>query len=76
MILIAITALSCVSSFLIYRLGFADLPYIVEQMLSLFAVVVVEGACQLRSRPACREDRGRRQGETETGLCRESAGGS
>jgi len=32
-ILIAITALSCVSSFLIYRLGFADLPYIFQQML-------------------------------------------
>jgi MFS family permease len=43
-ILIAITALSCVSSFLIYRLGFADLPYIFQQTLALFAVVVVEGA--------------------------------
>jgi len=43
-ILIAITALSCVSSFLIYRLGFADMPYALQQILALFAVLVVEGA--------------------------------
>lgn len=43
-ILIAITALSCVSSFLIYRSGFGDMPYIFQQALALFAVVVVEGA--------------------------------
>jgi len=43
-ILICITALSCVSSFMIYREGFADLPYIFQQALALFAVVVVEGA--------------------------------
>src|SRR4030095_13024883 len=43
-ILICITMLSCVSSFLIYREGFSDLPYIFQQMLALFAVVVVEGA--------------------------------
>jgi hypothetical protein len=43
-ILICLTALSCVSSFMIYRGGFADLPFILQQALSLFAVVVVEGA--------------------------------
>jgi hypothetical protein len=43
-ILVCITVLSCVSSFMIYRGGFADFPYIVQQALSLFAVVVVEGA--------------------------------
>jgi hypothetical protein len=44
LILICITILSCVSSFMIYRDGFGDLPYILQQALSLFAVVVVEGA--------------------------------
>src|SRR5262247_526216 len=44
LILICITALSCVSSFMIYRGGFADLPYIFQQALALFAVIVVEGA--------------------------------
>ena len=43
-ILICITALSCVSSFMIYRSGFGDMPFIFQQVLSLFAVVVVEGA--------------------------------
>src|SRR6266542_801372 len=43
-ILICITALSRVSSFLIYRGGFADLPFIFQQALALFAVIVVEGA--------------------------------
>jgi hypothetical protein len=43
-ILICLTALSCVSSFMIYRGGFADLPFIFQQALALFAVVVVEGA--------------------------------
>lgn len=43
-ILICITALSCVSSFMIYRGGFADFPYLVQQALALFAVIVVEGA--------------------------------
>lgn len=43
-ILIAITALSCVSSFMIYRSGFGDMPFIFQQALALFAVVVVEGA--------------------------------
>jgi hypothetical protein len=43
-ILICLTALSCVSSFMIYRGGFADLPFIFQQALSLFAVIVVEGA--------------------------------
>ena len=41
--MLAITILSCVSSFLIYRDGFADLPYVVQQTLALFAVLVVEG---------------------------------
>jgi hypothetical protein len=43
-ILICITALSCVSSFMIYRSGFGDLPFIFQQALALFAVVIVEGA--------------------------------
>jgi len=42
-IMLAITILSCVSSFLIYRDGFADLPYVFQQTLALFAVLVVEG---------------------------------
>jgi hypothetical protein len=43
-ILICITALSCVSSFMIYRSGFGDMPFIFQQALALFAVIVVEGA--------------------------------
>ena len=43
-ILICITALSCVSSFTIYREGFSDFPYLLQQTLALFAVVVVEGS--------------------------------
>jgi|SRR5262245_13224968 len=43
-ILICITALSCVSSFVIYTGGFADLAWIFQVALSLFAVIVVEGA--------------------------------
>lgn len=43
-ILICLTALSCVSSFMIYRGGFGDMPFIFQQALALFAVVVVEGA--------------------------------
>jgi len=43
-ILICITVLSCVSSFTIYRDGFADMPFIFQNALALFAVVVVEGA--------------------------------
>jgi hypothetical protein len=43
-ILIAITALSCVSSYTIYSSGFADMPPSFQVTLSLFAVVVVEGA--------------------------------
>jgi hypothetical protein len=43
-ILICITALSCVSSFMIYRGGFADMPYVFQQALAFFAVIVVEGA--------------------------------
>jgi len=40
-ILICITTLSCVSSFLIYRAGFGDPPFIFQQAL---AVVVVDDA--------------------------------
>lgn len=43
-ILICITLLSCVSSFMIYREGFIDMPRAFQITLSLFAVVVVEGA--------------------------------
>lgn len=43
-ILICITALSCVSSFMIYRGGFADFPPIFQHSLAFFAVIVVEGA--------------------------------
>jgi len=43
-ILICITLLSCVSSYMIYREGFADTPFFVQNVLSLFAVLVVEGA--------------------------------
>lgn len=39
-----ITLLSAVSSFMIYREGFGDLPFVLQQALSLFAVIVVEGA--------------------------------
>jgi hypothetical protein len=44
LILVCITLLSCVSSFMIYREGFSDTPFIVQNILSLFAVLVVEGA--------------------------------
>src|SRR5690349_19368684 len=44
LILVCITLLSCVSSFMIYREGFADLPWTLQSLLSLFAVLVVEGA--------------------------------
>jgi len=44
MILVCITLLSCVSSFMIYREGFSDTPSFVQNILSLFAVLVVEGA--------------------------------
>ena len=43
-ILICITALSCVSSFMIYRGGFADFPSLIQTALASFAVIVVEGA--------------------------------
>lgn len=43
-ILICITLLSCVSSFMIYREGFSDLPSKAQSLLSMFAVIVVEGA--------------------------------
>lgn len=43
-ILICITLLSCVSSFMIYREGFSDMPGLVQNVLALFAVGVVEGA--------------------------------
>ena len=44
LILVCITLLSCVSSFSIYKEGFNDTPKFVQWALSLFAVVVVEGA--------------------------------
>ncbi|NBO63636.1 MAG: hypothetical protein EBU88_02075 [Acidobacteria bacterium] len=43
-ILICITLLSCVSSFMIYREGFIDLPAAFQVTLSIIAVIVVEGA--------------------------------
>src|SRR5215831_8819329 len=43
-ILIAITVMSCVSSYQIYTLGFQDMPWFFQQVLSCFAVIVVEGA--------------------------------
>jgi magnesium-transporting ATPase (P-type) len=43
-ILLAITALSCVSSFMIYKDGFADFPETFQTVLAIFAVIVVEGA--------------------------------
>lgn len=44
LIIVCVTIVSCVSSFMIYREGFADTPWFVQQGLSLFAVIVVEGA--------------------------------
>ncbi|HKX29669.1 MAG TPA: hypothetical protein VJ302_18410 [Blastocatellia bacterium] len=43
-ILVCITLLSCVSSFMIYREGFNDMPGVFQNALAFFAVVVVEGA--------------------------------
>lgn len=43
-ILLCITLLSCVSSFIIYRSGFVDIPHPFDKLLALFAVIVVEGA--------------------------------
>lgn len=43
-ILVCITLLSCVSSFMIYRQGFEDMPGLFQNALSLIAVCVVEGA--------------------------------
>jgi hypothetical protein len=43
-IIFCITLLSCVSSFMIYREGFADMGPRFQNLLSVFAVVVVEGA--------------------------------
>jgi hypothetical protein len=44
MILVCITILSCVSSFVIYRGGFTDVPHPFDKLLALFAVIIVEGA--------------------------------
>lgn len=44
LILVCITLLSCVSSFMIYKEGFGDAPRFIQWSLSLFAVIVVEGA--------------------------------
>jgi hypothetical protein len=43
-ILICITLLSCVSSFMIYREGFSDMGPRFQNLLAFFAVIVVEGA--------------------------------
>lgn len=43
-IMICITLLSCVSSFMIYKEGFTDLSSLFQNILSMFAVIVVEGA--------------------------------
>jgi hypothetical protein len=43
-ILTCITVLSCVSSYKIYQGGFSDVPSPAQQILALFAVIVVEGA--------------------------------
>lgn len=43
LVLACITLLSCVSSFMVYREGFADTPWFVQQSLSLFAVIVIKG---------------------------------
>ena len=43
-ILLAITALSCVSSYQIYKDGFTDFPRELQVALAMFAVIVVEGA--------------------------------
>src|SRR5262249_12041043 len=43
-ILLCITALSCFSSYAIYFDGFSDYPHRAQVGLSLFAVIVVEGA--------------------------------
>lgn len=43
-LMVCITLLSCVSSFMIYREGFTDLPEFVGRVLAFFAVIVVEGA--------------------------------
>lgn len=44
LILVCTSLLSCVSNFMIYRENFADTPWFVQQSLSLFTVIVVEGA--------------------------------
>lgn len=43
-IILSATLISCVSSFMIYKEGFTDLPQIVGVVASLLAVVLVEGA--------------------------------
>ena len=45
-ILICLTALSCVSSFMIYRGGFGDMPFIFQQALALGAVRAILRAHQ------------------------------
>ena len=42
-IMILITALSCVSSFQIFKPGFADFPSVMQAGLAFFAVCIVEG---------------------------------
>src|SRR5262249_22980593 len=43
-ILVCITALSCVSSYTIYKTRFGDMPFIFQQAPALFSVLVVGGA--------------------------------
>lgn len=42
-IMVAITLLSCVSSYTIYLQGFTDIPWPFDCFLAMFAVIVVEG---------------------------------
>ncbi len=44
LILVCITLLSCVSSFMIYKEGFSDMTSLFQHILALSAVIVVEGA--------------------------------
>ena len=52
-IMICITLLSCVSSFMIYREGFRDIPEIFMNILSLFAVMNARASSPITSRAYC-----------------------
>jgi len=43
LIIVCVTLLSCISSFMIYKEGFSDFPPFVQWALALFCVIVVEG---------------------------------